>query len=602
MGLKPQSLESSGDDDIIDPDVVPSEPAVSPDPEEPAVVLDPEEPAVVLDPEEPAVAQDDVQESEESGVSERSLQESSGDDDIINPDFVPSEPAVTLDPEEPRTKSQRSLGSLTSAMTKPKVSGQCPICLKVLQHTSKHIREVHRIKNARERSILNAISTGRVDIGKGTCPVPGCGLFWRRLSKHIEAHSDLLPGRREAYQQVAHRDAALKRLSELWATDPQPPMASVLDLEDSLASECRNPSCIQREFRIRELETFCPSSSSVPESAARSRSSCDVGGEPAGVWSASGECDIRCDGPGEFVVDSGGDIRAVRDFGAGDRDTTAYYTMTKPKQSGQCPICLKVLMHISKHIREVHRIRNQTERSILNGISSGRIYMQQGLCPVPGCGVFRRRLSTHLEGHVDLLPGRRESFKQVAHRDAALKQLSELRATNPQPPMASVLDLEDSLASECRLPSCIQREFRIRELEHAKTNGAGSANPHPVEAAPPKNRSTRFLFLGYLSAYLACIYGHRTEVFTKMTQAEVLEHKTVQTYGHAQVYLTAEEYGWCRRWLGLLRRTIPSSIYFFCSFGEGPIKDLRGYMGRAWTDMGLGPVPTFMDIRTAVAT
>uniref|UniRef100_A0AAV2LVH6 Uncharacterized protein n=1 Tax=Knipowitschia caucasica TaxID=637954 RepID=A0AAV2LVH6_KNICA len=136
-------------------------------------------------------------------------------------------------------------------MTKPKVSGQCPICLKVLQHTSKHIREVHRIKNARERSILNAISTGRVDIGKGTCPVPGCGLFRRRLSNYIEGHSDLLPGRREAYQQVARRDAALKRLSELRATDPQPPMASVLDL----ASECRNPSCIQREFRIRELES-----------------------------------------------------------------------------------------------------------------------------------------------------------------------------------------------------------------------------------------------------------------------------------------------------------------------------------------------------------
>uniref|UniRef100_A0AAV2LVI7 Uncharacterized protein n=1 Tax=Knipowitschia caucasica TaxID=637954 RepID=A0AAV2LVI7_KNICA len=138
-----------------------------------------------------------------------------------------------------------------------------------------------------------------------------------------------------------------------------------------------------------------------------------------------------------------------------------------------------------------------------------------------------------------------------------------------------------------------------------------------VEAAPPKDWSTRFLFLGYLSAYLACIYGHRTGVFTRMTQAEVkravgddqsgylinvLEHKTVQTYGHAQVYLTAEEYGCCRRWLGLLRHTVPSNVYFFCSFGEGPIKDLRGYMGRAWTDMGLGPVPTFMDIRSAVAT
>uniref|UniRef100_A0AAV2LVI2 C2H2-type domain-containing protein n=1 Tax=Knipowitschia caucasica TaxID=637954 RepID=A0AAV2LVI2_KNICA len=136
-----------------------------------------------------------------------------------------------------------------------KQSGQCPICLKTLKHVSKHIREFHRIENPRERTIINAISTGRVHIGKGPCPVPGCGLFRRRLSNHIEGHIDLLPGRREAYQQVARRDAALKRLSELWATDPQPPMASVLDLEDSLASECRNPSCIQREFRIRELES-----------------------------------------------------------------------------------------------------------------------------------------------------------------------------------------------------------------------------------------------------------------------------------------------------------------------------------------------------------
>uniref|UniRef100_A0AAV2LDJ7 C2H2-type domain-containing protein n=1 Tax=Knipowitschia caucasica TaxID=637954 RepID=A0AAV2LDJ7_KNICA len=140
-------------------------------------------------------------------------------------------------------------------MTKPKQSGQCPICRKVLQHVSKHIREFHGIKNARERTILNAICTGRVVIGKGTCPVPGCGLFRRRLAIHIERHSDLLPGRRAAYLQVARRDAALKQLSEQRDTDPQPPMASSLDLEDSLASECRHPSCIQREVRIWELES-----------------------------------------------------------------------------------------------------------------------------------------------------------------------------------------------------------------------------------------------------------------------------------------------------------------------------------------------------------
>uniref|UniRef100_A0AAV2LMA7 Uncharacterized protein n=1 Tax=Knipowitschia caucasica TaxID=637954 RepID=A0AAV2LMA7_KNICA len=192
------------------------------------------------------------------------------------------------------------------------------------------------------------------------------------------------------------------------------------------------------------------------------------------------ECGVR------FVDDCSKVLGSKKVLSTSTKDSTStenITAMTKPKQSGQCPICLKVLMDISKHIREVHRIRNQTERSILNGISFGRIYMQQGLCPVPGCGVFRRRLSTHLEGHGELSPGRRESFKQVARRDAALKRLSELRATNPQPPMASVLDLEDSLASECRHPSCIQREFRIREMESSDDEPKVALDPEDPKVA-----------------------------------------------------------------------------------------------------------------------
>ncbi|KAK7881402.1 hypothetical protein WMY93_029811 [Mugilogobius chulae] len=91
-----------------------------------------------------------------------------------------------------------------------------------------------------------------------------------------------------------------------------------------------------------------------------------------------------------------------------------------------------------------------------------------------------------------------------------------------------------------------------------------------LEEAPPRDRATRFRFLGHLAAYISCIYGHRPCVLTKMTCREVrqaygndttgylvnvLQHKTVQTYGHAQVYLTKEEYAWCLRWLALLNRT-----------------------------------------------
>ncbi|KAK7881845.1 hypothetical protein WMY93_030254 [Mugilogobius chulae] len=109
-----------------------------------------------------------------------------------------------------------------------------------------------------------------------------------------------------------------------------------------------------------------------------------------------------------------------------------------------------------------------------------------------------------------------------------------------------------------------------------------------------------------------------TGVFSKMTQKEVenavgdeekgylvsvLQHKTVQTYGFAQIYMTAEEFTWCTRRLTLLRRGLVTNKFFLSSTGQGPIKDMRTYMGRAWVEMGLGdPPPTFIDIRTAVAT
>ncbi|KAK7881363.1 hypothetical protein WMY93_029772 [Mugilogobius chulae] len=128
-----------------------------------------------------------------------------------------------------------------------------------------------------------------------------------------------------------------------------------------------------------------------------------------------------------------------------------------------------------------------------------------------------------------------------------------------------------------------------------------------IEDTPPTDRLVRYKFFGHFAAYFACIYGDRTGVFSKMTQKEVenavLQHKTVQTYGFARMYLTPEEYEWCKRWLTLLRRGLVTNKFFLSSTGQGPIKDMRTYMGRAWVEMGLGdPPPTFIDIRTAVAT
>ena len=42
-----------------------------------------------------------------------------------------------------------------------------------------------------------------------------------------------------------------------------------------------------------------------------------------------------------------------------------------------------------------------------------------------------------------------------------------------------------------------------------------------MKAAPPRDPKTRYRFFGYLVAYLASIYGHRSGVLTRMRVKEV---------------------------------------------------------------------------------
>ncbi|CAL8234476.1 unnamed protein product [Arctogadus glacialis] len=113
-----------------------------------------------------------------------------------------------------------------------------------------------------------------------------------------------------------------------------------------------------------------------------------------------------------------------------------------------------------------------------------------------------------------------------------------------------------------------------------------------MKAAPPRDPKIRYRFFGYLVAYLSSIYGHRSGVLTQMRVKEVqdaigdnekgylinvMEHKTVRKFGVAQVYLDADEYGWCREWLRLRLRSLPQNSYCFTSFGRGEPKDLIKY-------------------------
>ncbi|XP_059184675.1 uncharacterized protein LOC131967752 [Centropristis striata] len=160
---------------------------------------------------------------------------------------------------------------------KTKNDGVCPICDKVLKGVAKHLKTWHKVENVAERAILNQIATGRVNLGSGPCPVPGCqSKFCPRLERHIRSHRhEMTAAGLQRILEAAKRTAALQRLRDLRATKPNPPLKSILDLEEEESEEeereqeerekqvkggagqtplCQLPACQSLRRRVQELE------------------------------------------------------------------------------------------------------------------------------------------------------------------------------------------------------------------------------------------------------------------------------------------------------------------------------------------------------------
>ena len=114
-------------------------------------------------------------------------------------------------------------------MTKTKDEGECPLCGKHLKCVAKHIRVIHKIKNAKERAILNNLSTGRILLGRGHCPLVLCNKLVLHLEKHIRAHNDVTQQRADREVTSLKRSIAVQQLADLRASNPS--MVSQLDMD-----------------------------------------------------------------------------------------------------------------------------------------------------------------------------------------------------------------------------------------------------------------------------------------------------------------------------------------------------------------------------------
>ncbi|XP_056598626.1 uncharacterized protein LOC130417257 [Triplophysa dalaica] len=142
-----------------------------------------------------------------------------------------------------------------------------------------------------------------------------------------------------------------------------------------------------------------------------------------------------------------------------------------------CPVCLKQYSQLSQHLRVFHRVVNGDERRLLLALESGRIEYRMGRCPVLGCGKDTTRLDRHLKCHTELSKKAYQNAVDEVKKNKIKAHLAALRASNPKPPMATVLDLQevevkaeelempkDLLVQEelCCLESCRRKKLRLK--------------------------------------------------------------------------------------------------------------------------------------------
>lgn len=132
----------------------------------------------------------------------------------------------------------------------------CPLCLHGYHQLSQHLRMTHKVINSQERKLLLAISSGRVDVRKGTCPVPYCGKSTSRMDRHLKDHTELTRVAQQETMQALKRKKIIHDLTELRASNPAVPMASTLDLEDAppppAEGTCDKPCCQQARKQLQD--------------------------------------------------------------------------------------------------------------------------------------------------------------------------------------------------------------------------------------------------------------------------------------------------------------------------------------------------------------
>ncbi|XP_023185897.1 uncharacterized protein LOC111607974 [Xiphophorus maculatus] len=123
--------------------------------------------------------------------------------------------------------------------------------------------------------------------------------------------------------------------------------------------------------------------------------------------------------------------------------------MTASKFKNRCPVCQSKSWRLRSHLDDVHSVRNAQERRILLAFARGRVSVRGMKCPVRGCAYGGSRVAQHLQdAHRDLGAKEKRRLLRKLQWRKTLRQVRELRASGPDPPLATSLDLDGSRGRE----------------------------------------------------------------------------------------------------------------------------------------------------------
>ncbi|CAM4733354.1 unnamed protein product [Leuciscus chuanchicus] len=549
----------------------------------------------------------------------------------------------------------------------------CPLCHRTYHQLSQHLTTSHGVRNKAERKLLLAIPSGRVDIRKGPCPVAACGKFSSRLDRHLKGHTELTAAARRQTIQAMKRKKILGDLAELRATNPTVPLASSLDLEDPTTAApeevmpgeevldddpnapqfpCSNPGCMRLITSLRDnvadLNGQVDTLSRALRDVTRRYRLLKRRSQPsasAHVARVTGRLMAALGTPerGEAEEEEGEPCAGSSGEPAGEAPAEQPLAPAQPPQQEKYPFPdhVPVLNLLLEEFRGHQEGADPTPRLVNNvGSKVFRIrnfvaYMAAGQTDLASLA-FLNQTARMRSWHNSLNQAKiAEPTVQMYLKNVSqfLAYVTETPPPNCRLSRTVMVGLNREIKSLIR---SVRRRVVVHEVavkqakdSHLIPKAALRQCVASTKVAIPEilarlkvtsDRKDQWSFYGHLTAYLACIYGHRGGVFQNMTIGEVeaarqgamdgcyviniASHKTNQAFGAAQLALTEEEYGWLTEFLAMRKELVGGSDahYFFFTSKPSSCKNLNQYFQEAWAGMELPGTPTFTDVRTSIAT